>query len=295
MKRLAIFFDVKSRHYEKFDRELRESQTDNLSIDLLTYRQIAIAVGVGSELLEATCEGVPVQDYSAAYFKKSKDFIDVARPLALIFDHYGGPVVDKMILDATYGEKLFQYVFLARQGVPVPPTLFYSRDWVAQKFETISSRIGMPFIMKDLAGKEGDCNYLIRDEESFNQAIHQHPQVDFVFQKFIPNNSDYRILVMGDEIGELYERVRVNTEDHRNNGALGAQTIFHDVSTFHEDIKNLAINVAKLSNIQIAGVDVVTSIDDGKNYVLEINNSPLILKEKLMAPMLEYLVSISRQ
>lgn len=92
-------------------------------------------------------------------------------------------------------------------------------------------------------------------------------------QQFIPNEGDYRILIFnGDLLYAVKRKTADKEKEFRNNISLGGK-IEYNVKLPIE-AKNIAVDCAKYTNKDIAGVDLIQSADDKKWYILEVNGAP---------------------
>src|SRR5690606_37745031 len=131
-------------------------------------------------------------------------------------------------------------------------------------------------IMEDVDGQKGNLNFKVNSEAVVIYTLAQHANTNFIYQEFIPNDFDYRIVVLGQSrIGSIDKRTRQNLKDHRNNVALGATEFFIEPNEFEgDDLKKLAIDASIACGVEVAGVDIVLSTRNNKAYLMEINSSP---------------------
>lgn len=275
MKTAAIFFSNNTGNLATFQKDMQAVEKEEFAIAVMPYEGIEISVHVGSHPVNAKCARRPLTDFSIAYFKKSQASIEIARPLALIFEAQGVPVYDKALMATPYADKLHQTVKMALADIPVPPTLYFSRDWVGEKYEYITESLQLPFIMKDLSSNRGECNFLIKNKEQFHRTLAENTEAEFIFQRFIPNQFDYRVYVTNHKIATLYTRTRQGADEHRNNGVLGGKVDFLTRGDLDERCQEICEKVTRLFELQIAGVDLVVATDGSGPYIFEVNNSPL--------------------
>ena len=157
-------------------------------------------------------------------------------------------------------------------------------------YERCLAELGLPFILKDTLGRKGNNNYLIKTKEDFDRAIRQASALDvwLIAQKYIPNDCDYRLLVMGGEISLVLKRSRLSNNTHLNNVSYGGSAQLVDLDNLSSQLTNIAAMSAKLLQLQIAGVDIIQDKNTKLWYCLEVNKSPQICtgaltKQKQMA------------
>jgi glutathione synthase/RimK-type ligase-like ATP-grasp enzyme len=172
------------------------------------------------------------------------------------------------------GSKLVDTLMLHFKGIELPSTYFTSVKNFVDKFETIVEHCKLPFIMKSTRGSLGDEVYLVDSQESFESIVSKLDRKQkFIFQEFIPNTFDYRIIVSEGNIVSAVKRIR-KADSFRNNTYLGAVEVFMDINELPSEVVHLSINSASSLDLDWAGVDIVTATDSGKSYVLEVNRRP---------------------
>jgi len=100
------------------------------------------------------------------------------------------------------------------------------------------------------------------------------PARSFLFQRFIPNDFDFRFLVLGGKVGTISKRTRQNKDDHRNNAYVGATEEEVAPDAVSQAMKDDAIAAAEVFHRQVAGVDIIVDKNTGQHYILEVNASP---------------------
>jgi len=175
----------------------------------------------------------------------------------------------------SHNTKLSDIFTLAYKGVLVPNTYFHNGLHVSNENITeIAQVCKLPCIYKTSLGSLG-CNvFLIDKEEEIRQTIKDNGKYNrYIFQQYIPNDFDYRVVIANGKSTSVCKRTRV-TDKFRNNVALGACEEFIKVKDVPTDVINIAIQSANALKLKWAGVDVVTDKDTGENYILEVNRRP---------------------
>jgi glutathione synthase/RimK-type ligase-like ATP-grasp enzyme len=175
----------------------------------------------------------------------------------------------------SHNTKLSDIFTLAYKGVLVPNTYFHNGLNVTPENVTeIAQVCKLPCIYKTSLGSLG-CNvFLIDKEEEIKQTIKENGKYNrYIFQQYIPNDFDYRVVIANGKSTSVCKRTRV-TDKFRNNVALGACEEFIKVKDVPTDVINIAIQSANALKLKWAGVDVVTDKDTGENYILEVNRRP---------------------
>ena len=188
---------------------------------------------------------------------------------------------------------------LADNGVPLPDTFISSHRELKKVFAKTNPPFGYPFILKAADGYGGNNNHLIRSYKQLVDILSQNKGVQYVSQEFIPNDCDYRCLVMGGEIKLVLKRTRdASSDSHLNNTSAGAEGKVVDVSVLDEVAQEAVLKSAQvLGRSQFAGVDLMLHKETGAPYILEVNQTPQIEigaeVEKKMKALLSYMESLT--
>jgi len=174
-----------------------------------------------------------------------------------------------------HSTKLSDIFSLASKNILVPNTFFHNGLKVNnENISDIEKICKLPCIYKTSLGSLGSNVYLIDKKTDIEQTIKENGKYNrYIFQEFIPNTFDYRVVISNGKPESVCRRTRIK-DKFRNNVALGASEDFVNVKDVSKDILELAIQSAKALKLNWAGVDVVTDTDTGRNYVLEVNRRP---------------------
>lgn len=175
----------------------------------------------------------------------------------------------------SHNTKLSDIFSLAYKGVLVPNTYFHNGlNVTPENITEIAQVCKLPCIYKTSLGSLG-CNvFLIDKEDEIKETIKENGKYNrYIFQQYIPNDFDYRVVIANGESTSVCKRTRV-TDKFRNNVALGASEDFINIKDVPNDVIDIAIRSAKALRLKWAGVDVVTDKDTGQNYILEVNRRP---------------------
>ena len=233
-------------------------------------------------------------EYSAVYFRHWGQRQGHALAAARFCKFKGIPFVDSEVLRVGSQNKITQYMNLFEARVPIPKTLIGSPAQLAKQY--VRYDFSFPLILKSIGGTRGSDNYLAHGAEEMQQIFTDNPDAFFVMQSFVPNDRDFRVIVMGDRVVGVIER-KASSGSHLNNTSQGGTAAMVPVDSLPEEVRRLSVRAAQFFGRQIAGVDIVRSTADGKYYCFEVNRSPQIEhasfeseKAKLLA---EYLVSLN--
>lgn len=180
-------------------------------------------------------------------------------------------------------------------GLRVIPSVFSSNRHLVSLIEAGELPFGYPIIIKDVNGRKGKLNYLANSADEAVAALRANPDTEFIIQKCIPNDGDYRVLIMGGRIVLVIHRRAVG-DSHLNNTSQGAVSQTLDPMELDEAIASDALRAASLEGLDVAGVDVIIDKGTDEHYILEVNSSPQLatgaVPERKLQAYTDYLRSL---
>jgi glutathione synthase/RimK-type ligase-like ATP-grasp enzyme len=180
------------------------------------------------------------------------------------------PYIDTYI--STTGRAKLGCAFVRwEHDLPVPATLYGPAQDVAALIK--ERHWQWPLVVKDDNGKKGRNNYLIHDEAALRDVLANNPDVHFVVQQFVPNNGDYRIVVMGGKARLAILRTG-SGETHLNNTSQGGSAQLVDLKTLNPHMIAIAERAALVEKLEVAGVDMIQDKATGTVAILEANRAP---------------------
>lgn len=220
---------------------------------------------------------VRIEDFNVVHFAGWQPASDMAYVFANLLQKRGVPFTGKTVLDLYPGSKVGEMTRLTLQGISYPKS-FYACDntklvalwdWAHQH-----AGLEFPVVVKASTGSQGNDNYLARSHEEL-ESLPLNPAYRYIMQECIPNDSDYRVLVMGEKVEVVIRRSRINDDTHLNNTSQGANADLIELSSLPPQLAETASAAAKaLGREDVAGVDILINKDTGDLYVLEVNKTP---------------------
>ncbi len=178
------------------------------------------------------------------------------------------------ILDDSFSNtdgKLYAMWKFWEDSLNVPDTAFGPAEFLVEQLD----KFGGVGVLKSVQGTRGMDNYLVHSGEEVLNIIKNNPDIHFILQNFIPNDGDWRIIVLNyDPKMGLYRHRAKNSSEHRNNTSVGGQAEAVSTKDIDARILDLAAKASRSLGIKIAGADVLQSSKTGECYVLEVNRTP---------------------
>ncbi len=248
-----------------------------------------------------TVSGTDIADYDAIFligWFKTKALDDIARAVAHYTQAHNIPCNNTEAYDGRSFTKLSQCVIAALNGVAVTPFLF-ALDQTILLAAVERSSIKAPYIAKAIAASRGQDNHLIQDHAQLAGAMQQPTDKPryFILQTYVPNDGDYRILVMGGVVRLVIHR-KSQDDSHLNNTSQGGAATLIDIATLPQKVLDDSVKIAQLFKREVTGVDMIMDKSTGEYYFLEANNMPQLatgsfVPEKMKA-LDTYLTSIAK-
>ncbi len=250
------------------------AQKEGLEIIGAKYDDLIFRTGKTNKITIAS-NGEDLANFAMVYFNRTgphRGSGHIASAIAKYIEARNVDFIDESVVYDQDPSKLHQYIVLTDNKINIPRTIFMYPAKLAENYEMIVKELGLPFILKDDLGKRSRHKYFIDDKADFDRAITLagEAQVWLLAQRYIDNDSNYRLLVMGGRVEAVIKR-----SQDGNKKKLGLQTLAK-LSDLPDELVNDAVAAARLLKLQIAGVDVMQDKSTKLWYCLEVNKSPQI-------------------
>lgn len=282
-KRVLILTDKGSVDKGYFDAEkFVQLVGDSGIVDLTVcyYENLVYLLDDSSSKVLNQVAGYDIADFDLAYIKRTGVNTHHAVACSMHLRRHGKKCIDMEYSSSMNptSNKLIEHMQYSIAKLPFPETVIVTKLTSLAVFDTYNS-FSFPVILKSLTGTRGAQNYLVKSKEDALRIIDESDEAntEFALQPFIPNESDYRFLVLGFETKLVIERSRdKNAEHHTNNTSMGAQAKLIPLEQIEEKLIILANKSAKAFMRNVAGVDIMINSETGAPVILEVNRSPQI-------------------
>ena len=277
--------------YVDFFMASAKSVDDSIVVHAALVDDLAISVGDGSFSIFDTLHGVDIADYDAI-FVRADQLRKYMGTIAAI-NEYAAMHNIKVVNDyrnARDSSKLLQAVQFEKLDIPVARTLLVTGGLL----RNMPSDWKFPCIMKATHGSHGNDNHLVQTVEEVERIAAETPDKPFVLQRFVPNDGDFRILMIGDEVITIGRKAAEGS--HLNNTSQGGEAVMVPVDSLPAKIITDAKKIMNELRMTIAGVDVLIDKETGDYYFLEVNAQPQLMtgafldeKSRLLGKLFEQL------
>lgn len=203
--------------------------------------------------------------------KGLRQLFDVVRTVSRYAVAKGVPIVNDYsgFRDSS---KLAQALQFHETGLPVSSTVYVNTAITEGRREL---PFAYPCVMKAVHGAHGNDNYVVHSVDDVRRIAEESSSLRFVLQRFVPNDSDYRILVVGNETAVI-ERKAIEGS-HLNNTSQGGSAELLAVDSVPRAMIDDAIKITRHLDMTIAGVDALIDSTTGEYFFLEVNSQPQLM------------------
>lgn len=280
---LLIFADSSVSNQLAFPDDLREllqASSDEMgyamSFETTTAKSLSLFVSNDMARVYDHRNKSDLKEYDFVYFRKAGPVMQQMLACAVYLRQHDIPYADREIGMSNSRNKLSQMFMLQEKGISVPTTLFVRnrRRLVRLITGEYNHLFTWPVIAKATGGTRGDANYLVNSPEELAELV-QSVRRHFLVQSYIPNDGDYRALVIHDTLRGVIKR-KGEEGSHLNNTSKNGDATWLPHDALSAEHRLLAVRAAQVFKRDIAGVDILIDKKTDMPYILEVNRAPQI-------------------
>lgn len=193
----------------------------------------------------------------------------------------------------TVRDKMLLSQLFAQSDLPFPKTMLVK---FPVPLEVVEREIGFPLVIKNISGARGIGIHLCESPTGFRDLmdlIASHgSNHQMILQEFVTTSygRDLRVFVLGNKVIGCMQRTA--KDSFKANFSLGGEVSPYPVTA---EIEQLAIDCARLFNLEIAGIDLLFAENGFK--ICEANSSPgfkgmeQAMNKDIAIQILEYVVA----
>ena len=261
MKKILVMYKAWAGYLPRF---VEEGKKQGLEILLGHFTQMVLEVNDG---VMVTVGGQDVKCFDLVYVRSVGEYHEEMTILAEYCKMHNIKLVERTLRDGNVDRdhKSYEALKLLAEGLGYPKSFFGSAQ---QTLEYLRRNATWPIVVKDTGGRRGRGAYLVRDIETVEKIYLGRSKRNYLVQEYIENDGEYRVWVVGGKvIGAMHRPVRVGGFELV--GITGKSTKIQ----LDTEMEALAIKAAEALEIDVAGIDMVKGLKDGKPYVLEVNRA----------------------
>lgn len=203
------------------------------------------------------------------------DFSTGKKVLEHLQNNLGIPCTSSALGLEMASDKFLCSQVLSSNGIKTPKSVHFKET---TEYGLLKKLVGgYPFVVKLLTGSQGKGVFLINDDLAGSTALSTISKISRVcLQQYIETakkdskKCDLRLFVVGNEVIAAMKRFSIKS-DFRSNYSISKEAINYKPT---DKQKEMALAAAKALNLGICGVDIVTDIETGEDYIIEANGNP---------------------
>jgi len=290
MKKLLILTGKVNKKRKRLCQYLNQSLSGRAKVTLGSFSDLIFEVD-GKEI-KVKLGSRKITDFDLVCFRGVGDFLTLAGNLAICLDHFKIEYIDTTFSQiGPFGSKMTALLRLSLAGLPVIPSFYCQRDKIKNQINYLVAKFGFPMVAKELSQQLGRGVFLLKKRKDFDFLKKVDPKDEFMFQKFYPNEEEYRLLVLGNKVTVWERKIRTDPKEFRSNVILGAREEFLDINQLPKEMEQIAVKAAKVLSYEVAGVDILIDSRTKKRWLLEANRGPAFTYELDVSPELPALAS----
>lgn len=237
----------------------------NIQLDIFTYNDLLVEYNNDEVSILVNGENLPI--YDLVHFRNVGDNLETQVLLSEFFLDKGIPIYDPVFRyqKPWIDRKSFEYIRLAQKRLPIIDSVFLAKKELAD----FKLPFDFPCIAKKTDGKWGEGVFLCKNKQELESHFSSEKK-KLVIQKYIANDGDLRVFVIGNKVISTIKRSAAENE-FRNNVALGGTTTIFKTN---EEIESIALKATQALDYSIAGVDLVFDSESNKWRIMEVNRGP---------------------
>jgi glutathione synthase/RimK-type ligase-like ATP-grasp enzyme len=276
--KILVLTDAAPSKIKSFYEKLSKTSAKKFTASVVRYKDVFGYIDETKLQLKLRETNQDLATFDLIYFKTLTKNREMGATIAAYARLHNIPYVDTAAELTAANSKFAQGALMRLRQVDTPQTIFMAIEYYLDHYEEIIERLGLPFIFKDNHGRKGRNNYLIYSRDEFTKILQSVNNDDqYIAQRYIPADGDYRILVFGKQAVLALYRKAAEEGSHLHNTSLGAAVERIELEKLPSEVFINAIRAAESMQWQVAGVDLIKDKKSGKWYCLEVNNSPQLV------------------
>jgi RimK family alpha-L-glutamate ligase len=253
-------------------RLVEEARSQNISIKIIKYNDINVIYTTKGIELSLKSGKMPVpKGVFLRGLGEDSTYNPIRTAVITWFKTKGTKLLNGKSFDKWPSlDKATQHIHFATANIPIAESFSFSSIDELKKW----SKTAYPFIAKDIIGSSGVGVFKISNDSDFKKLLEKFNSnfkiKKLLFQRFLPNAQDLRIIVLGRKIVGAMKRIALPgnfLSNYSQGGLVGSYNINKD----HE-ARHLALKISRLFKLDYGGIDLMKN-EKGKWVVLEVNRA----------------------
>jgi glutathione synthase/RimK-type ligase-like ATP-grasp enzyme len=293
-QKVLVLVDSKSSSKKKLVRYLNTNSKNKYRAFLHSFEDLYFDIKSGK--VKIKINNIDLANFDLVFVRRAGKYVRFMGAISKYLDYKHVKFVDPAFREIGMSmDKASSALRLAIKRIPVPYTIFCFKENIINNRKMIIKSLGFPIIAKAILSQRNQNIYILKNEDDFNKLT-KISNKEFIFQKFIDIEKEYRFLILGEKVCVLeqkfkrnYENLKVEYQD------LTGPSIFLDLYCATQDANRIALRSAKILGLDISGVDLAIEKNTKKIFIIEVNKGPGIEPNARTSPELkafsDYLLS----
>ncbi len=261
-----ILFLVKQFPYEHEEIFTAAAKKNSIQLTIASYEDVTISFL--NNRSQISIHEYDLSQFDLVFFRSVGMYTEIETLISEYCFSNSIPVIDSVFEHSKpwIDRKSFEYMRLSKFHIPIIETQFVSK----KELKNISEKLHFPIIVKTTDGSQGSGVFLCNSLEEIRNIFDSTQKNFLLLQKYIQNDGDIRVFVIGTNVIGAIKRSSSSTEEFKNNISLGGTAKLYQLS---DNERELALNAASALQYEIAGVDLILE-ENERVKVMEVNRSP---------------------
>lgn len=286
MKKILVLVDSKSSSKKKLVRYLNSNSKNKYKAFLFSFQDLYFDIKSGKTKIKV--KNIDITNFDLVFVRRAGKYVRFMGAISKYLDYKKIKFVDPAFREIGMSmDKASSALRLAIKRIAVPHTIFCFKESVVLNKKKIIKALGFPIIAKAILSQRNQNIFILKSEKDFNELLRKSKK-EFIFQKFIDIEKEYRFLILGEKVCVLeqkfkrnYEKIKVEYQD------LTGPSVFLELDCATQNANKIALKSAAILGLDIAGVDLAIEKVTNKNYIIEVNKGPGIEPDARTSPELK--------
>ena len=295
MKKVLVLVESKSSSKKKLVRYLNANSKNKYRAFLHPFSDLFFNIKPGKVKIKV--KNIDITNFDLVFVRRAGKYVRYMGAISKYLDYKKIKFIDPAFREIGMSmDKASSTLRLAIKRVPVPHTIFCFKENIILSKKRIIKALGFPIIAKAILSQRNQNIYILKAEDDFKKLLKKSNK-EFIFQKFIDIEKEYRVLIMGEKIMVLEQKFKRNYKNLKVEYLdLTGPSVFLNLDCTTQKANKISLRAASILGLDVAGVDLAIEKGTCKNYIIEVNKGPGIEPNSRTSPELkafsDYLKSI---
>ncbi|EKE05025.1 MAG: ribosomal protein S6 modification protein [uncultured bacterium] len=293
-KKILVLVDSKSSSKKKLVRYLNFHSKNKYKAFLHSFKDLYFDIKSGKVKIKV--KNIDLASFDLVFVRRAGKYVRFMGAISKYLDYKKVKFVDPAFREIGMSmDKASSALRLAIKRIAVPYTIFCFKESVLINKNRIIKALGFPIIAKAILSQRNQNIYILKTADDFDKLLKKSKK-EFIFQKFVDIEKEYRFLIMGEKVMVLEQKFKRNYDNLKVEYLdLTGPSVFLQLDCATQSANKIALRSANILGLDIAGVDLAIEKVSKKIFIIEVNKGPGIEPDARTSPELkafsDYLLS----